>query len=201
VCLFLSARGEVLHVLKSSDMRARVRGYFAVSETRPHICELLEHTERLCSLTRPTALAADVEEIRAIARHRPRFNDEPSAPDALPEVPSGVAGSVAPEISALTGARHVVAAGPRFDGGWDVAVIENGLLSAATALPPGTDPAPAAGGAPATGAWPAGAAAALLPHRLRRRLAQPVLRRRLAGVLAVLAHPGGQVSDLRPELL
>ena len=48
---------------------------------------------------------------------------------------------------------------------------------------------------------PAGTAAGLLPHRLWRRLAQPVLRRRLAGVLAVLAHPGGQVSDLRPELL
>jgi DNA polymerase-3 subunit epsilon len=142
VCLFLGPDGEVLHVLKSSDMRARVRGYFAVSETRRHIRELLEHTERLCPVTQPTALAAEVEEIRVLARHRPRYNEEPSTAAEPP--------AVSPGISGLAGARRVVATGPRFDGGWDLQVIEDGLLTASAALPPGAAPA-----AP-EGPWPAG---------------------------------------------
>jgi DNA polymerase III epsilon subunit-like protein len=167
VCLFLGADGEVLHVLKSSDMRARVCGYFAVSETRRHVHELLEHTERLCPVTRPTALAADVEEIRLITRHRPRYNEEPpAAPEAptqaqatreapkskapTPEAPTPEA--AASEVAELARAQRVVAAGPRFDGGWDLAVIEHGLLAASAALPPGGDPPAAAG------RWPAGAA-------------------------------------------
>ena len=43
-------------------------------------------------------------------------------------------------------------------------------------------------------------AGALLPQRLRRRLRQPVARRRLAGVLRVLLHPRHQVRDLRGQL-
>jgi DNA polymerase III subunit epsilon len=145
VCLFLGAGGAVLHVVKSSDMRARVHGYFAVSETRRHIRELLEHTERLYPASLPTALAADVEEIRVIARHRPRYNDEPSAGTGpTPEAPG-----ISPEIAGLARARRVVAAGPRFDGGWDLAVIEDGLLTASAALPPGGDPAAAADTRPA----------------------------------------------------
>jgi DNA polymerase-3 subunit epsilon len=137
VCLFLGAGGEILHVVKSSDMRARVRGYFAVSETRPQIRELLAQTERLCPVSQPTALASDVEEIRVIARHHPRFTEEPAAgpePAAIP-----------PQISELAGARRVIATGPRFDGGWDLAVIEDGLLAASAALPPDAGPAAPAG--------------------------------------------------------
>ena len=128
VCLFLSAGGEVLHVLKSSDMRARVRGYFAVSETRPHISDLLEHTERVCPVTQPTSLAADVAEIRVITQHHPRYNDPP--PVDADDAPG------APGAAGLTGARRIVATGPRFDGGWDLAVIEDGLLAASAAVPP-----------------------------------------------------------------
>ena len=40
----------------------------------------------------------------------------------------------------LARARRVVAAGPRFDGGWDLAVIEDGLLALSAALPPGESP-------------------------------------------------------------
>ena len=41
------------------------------------------------------------------------------------------------------------------------------------------------------------AAPGILPQRLRRRLAQPVRRWRLRGVLRVLPHPRGKISDLR----
>jgi hypothetical protein len=44
---------------------------------------------------------------------------------------------------------------------------------------------------------PAWLPAGLLPQRLRRRLAQPVRRRRPGGVLRVPPHPGRKISDLR----
>ena len=44
---------------------------------------------------------------------------------------------------------------------------------------------------------PARLPAGFCPQRLRRRLAQPVRRRRPGGVLRVLPHPGRKIGDLR----
>lgn len=47
---------------------------------------------------------------------------------------------------------------------------------------------------------PARLPAGLLPQRLRRRLTQPVRRRRLRGIRRILPHPGRKLGDLLPQV-
>jgi DNA polymerase-3 subunit epsilon len=79
VYAFRSAAGEVLYVGKAVDLRARVRTYFG-SDRRRMIRGLLRETSRIDHRVCPTAVEAEVRELRAIARHRPRFNRRSKPP-------------------------------------------------------------------------------------------------------------------------
>lgn len=73
VYAFRSASGEVLYVGKAVDLRARVRNYFG-GDPRRMIRGLLRETARIDHRVCPTEIEAEVRELRAIARWRPRFN-------------------------------------------------------------------------------------------------------------------------------
>jgi DNA polymerase-3 subunit epsilon len=73
VYAFRSAAGEVLYVGKAVDLRARVRSYFG-SDPRRMVRGLLRETTRIDHRVCATEIEAEVRELRAIARWRPRFN-------------------------------------------------------------------------------------------------------------------------------
>jgi DNA polymerase III subunit epsilon len=73
VYLFRDRRGEVLYVGKATNLRARVRSYFA-SETRRKVPQLLRETHRIDHVTTATLLEAEVLELRLIHEHDPRYN-------------------------------------------------------------------------------------------------------------------------------
>ncbi|HSJ43668.1 MAG TPA: DEDD exonuclease domain-containing protein [Euzebyales bacterium] len=79
VYAFRSAAGEVLYVGKAVDLRARVRTYFG-SDPRRMVRGLLRETARIDHRVCPTAIEAEVRELRAIARWRPRFNRRSKPP-------------------------------------------------------------------------------------------------------------------------
>ncbi len=133
VCVFTAADGQVLHVVRSSDVHARACGYFAAAETRREVREMISRTARIVPLRCTTTLEAEVAEIRLIATHRPRCGEKRQfAADPVPEH--------AGQPPALAAVRHVVAARPRFAGGWDVAWIGHGMLEATAVLPRGYCP-------------------------------------------------------------
>jgi DNA polymerase-3 subunit epsilon len=221
VCLFTAADGQVLHIVKSSDMHARACGYFAAAETRQQIRAMVEMTDHILPLSCATGLEAEVAEIRLIALHRPPHSDWPDngpprgdqgpgnqgdgsshgnrpywlppygdcqllndnephkgdEPGSMGAVPLGTVQPGAPplgtvqsgtpplgtvqsgtarigaarigaagmgaeqgQVSALASARRVVAARPRFSGGWDVAWIRRGSLTATATVPRGGGP-------------------------------------------------------------
>ncbi len=192
VCVFVGADGQVLHVVRSSDMHARACGYFAAAEARREIREMISKTARILPLSCATALEAEVAEIRLIAVHRPPLctgrqlrgdgadttgaarrvrsappggpahdspaHDSPAHDSPAHDSPAHDSGSPAhggpahsgverpggdtPDLAVqpLAAARCVVAARPRFAGGWDVAWIGNGLLEATAVLPRGAMP-------------------------------------------------------------
>jgi DNA polymerase III epsilon subunit family exonuclease len=130
VCLFTGADGRVLHIMKSSDMYGRACGYFAAAETGAPLSEMLTKTTRIVPVTCATALEAEVAQIRLIAKHRPPYQDGCE----------GERAAQPPQPSALAAAREVVAARPRFTGGWDLAWIRGGLLEGTAVLRPGRAP-------------------------------------------------------------
>jgi DNA polymerase-3 subunit epsilon len=73
VYLFRDRRGEVLYVGKATNLRARVRSYFA-SETRRKVPQLLRETHRIDHVPTGTLLEAEVLELRLIHEHEPRYN-------------------------------------------------------------------------------------------------------------------------------
>jgi len=79
VYAFRSAAGEVLYVGKAVDLRARVRTYFG-SDPRRMVRGLLRETARIDHRVCPTEVEAEVRELRAIARWRPRFNRRSKPP-------------------------------------------------------------------------------------------------------------------------
>jgi DNA polymerase-3 subunit epsilon len=79
VYAFRSAAGEVLYVGKAVDLRARVRTYFG-GDPRRMVRGLLQETARIDHRVCPTAIEAEVRELRAIARWRPRFNRRSKPP-------------------------------------------------------------------------------------------------------------------------
>jgi len=81
VYLFREARGRVLYIGTSRDLRARVRSYFTASETRSRMGEMVGLTESVEGITCATALEAEVREMRLIAEHKPRYNRRSRHPE------------------------------------------------------------------------------------------------------------------------
>jgi DNA polymerase III epsilon subunit family exonuclease len=133
VCLFTGADGRVLHIMKSSDMYGRACGYFAAAESDAALSEMLGKTTRIVAVSGATALEAEVAQIRLIAKHRPPYqdgcDDGRHARLRKPTPPSTFAAT-----------REVVAARPRFSGGWDLAWIRGGLLEGTAVLRQGAAP-------------------------------------------------------------
>ncbi|POM24149.1 UvrABC system protein C [Actinomadura rubteroloni] len=83
VYLFEDARGEVLYVGKSGDLRSRVRSYFTGSETRWRAREMVGLAERVRPIVCATGLEAEVRELRLIAAHKPRYNRRSKFPERV----------------------------------------------------------------------------------------------------------------------
>ncbi len=81
VYLFRDARGRVLYVGKSKDLRTRVRTYFTASEMRTRMAEMVGLAERVDPVVCATDLEAEVRELRLIAEHRPRYNRRSKFPE------------------------------------------------------------------------------------------------------------------------
>lgn len=65
---------QVLYVGKSRSLRARVRSYFTAAESRPRMDEMVRIATGVETIECPTALSAEVHELRLIATHQPRYN-------------------------------------------------------------------------------------------------------------------------------
>lgn len=74
VYLFKDARGQVLYVGTSQDIRRRVRTYFTASEHRSRMGEMIGLAESVTAVVCATGLEAQVRELRLIAEHEPRYN-------------------------------------------------------------------------------------------------------------------------------
>ncbi|MCW2614584.1 MAG: polymerase epsilon subunit [Frankiales bacterium] len=81
VYLFRDARGRVLYVGKSTNLRGRVRQYFTASENRTRMAEMVGLAERVDPVVCSTGLEAEVRELRLIAEHSPRYNRRSKRPD------------------------------------------------------------------------------------------------------------------------
>ena len=81
VYLFRDARGRVLYVGKSTNLRGRVRQYFTASESRTRMAEMVALAERVDPVVCSTGLEAEVRELRLIAEHSPRYNRRSKRPD------------------------------------------------------------------------------------------------------------------------
>ncbi|HZB33566.1 MAG TPA: DEDD exonuclease domain-containing protein [Streptosporangiaceae bacterium] len=81
VYLFEDARGEILYVGKSGDLRTRVRSYFTAAETRRRVREMIGIAERVRPIVCATGLEAEVRELRLIAEHKPRYNRRSRFPE------------------------------------------------------------------------------------------------------------------------
>ncbi len=83
VYLFRDARGRVLYVGKSVDLRQRVRTYFTASEMRTRMAEMVACADRVDPVVCSTPLEAEVRELRLIAEHRPRYNRRSRFPEKV----------------------------------------------------------------------------------------------------------------------
>ncbi|MGH3507492.1 MAG: DEDD exonuclease domain-containing protein [Nocardioidaceae bacterium] len=83
VYLFRDARGQVLYVGTSKDLRGRVRTYFTASETRSRMGEMVGLAESVSGITCATPLEAEVRELRLIAEHKPRYNRRSKFPERV----------------------------------------------------------------------------------------------------------------------
>jgi len=83
VYLFRDARGQVLYVGTSRDVRARVRSYFTASETRSRMGEMVGIAESVDAITCTTPLEAEVRELRLIGEHKPRYNRRSKFPERV----------------------------------------------------------------------------------------------------------------------
>ncbi len=77
---FLDARGEVLYVGKAVRLRERLRTYFG-QDRRRKVADLVRETASVTWELAPTGLEAAVREVRAIHRHRPRYNRRSRRPE------------------------------------------------------------------------------------------------------------------------
>ena len=83
VYIFKDAKGEPLYVGTSKNLRARVRTYFTAGETRKRIREMISITESIDCIVTPTALEAQVRELRLIQGAQPRYNRRSRFPERV----------------------------------------------------------------------------------------------------------------------
>lgn len=84
VYLFKDARGRVLYVGTSTDLRRRVRSYFTAAEQRTRIAEMVGIAESVAAVVCATPLEAQIRELRLIAEHDPRYNRRSRRPERRP---------------------------------------------------------------------------------------------------------------------
>ncbi|GAB2680216.1 DEDD exonuclease domain-containing protein [Thalassiella azotivora] len=168
VYVFSDARGEVLYVGTSQDIRTRVRTYFTASETRSRMGQMVALAEHVRPVVCETSLEAQVRELRLIAEHKPRFNRRSRHPERAPWVKLTV--EPFPRLSVVRQVRGDVEQGAAYLGPFgSTAAAERAVAALHEAFPlrqctrriP-TRPAPDAGacvladigrcGAPCTGA-------------------------------------------------
>ena len=83
VYIFKDAKGDPLYVGTSKNLRARVRTYFTAGETRKRIREMISITESIDCIITPTALEAQVRELRLIQGAQPRYNRRSRNPERV----------------------------------------------------------------------------------------------------------------------
>jgi len=81
VYLFRDAEERILYIGKSVDMRSRVRQYFTASEQRRRMAEMVAVAHDVIGIACPTALEAEVRELRLIAEHKPAYNARSKFPE------------------------------------------------------------------------------------------------------------------------
>lgn len=77
---FLDRHGDVLYVGKAVNLRSRLRRYFGQDDRRK-VADLVRQTVKVEWELTPTEIEAQVREVRAIHRHRPRFNRRSRNPE------------------------------------------------------------------------------------------------------------------------
>lgn len=83
VYIFRDAKGEPLYVGTSKNLRSRVRTYFTAGEVRKRIREMISITESIDCIITPTALEAQVRELRLIQGAQPRYNRRSRFPERV----------------------------------------------------------------------------------------------------------------------
>lgn len=83
VYLFKDAQGRPLYIGTSHDLARRVRSYFAASEQRSRMTEMVGLAERVDSIVCAHELEAHVRELRLIAEHQPRYNRRSRFPERV----------------------------------------------------------------------------------------------------------------------
>ena len=83
VYIFRDAKGDPLYVGTSKNLRSRVRTYFTAGETRKRIREMIAITESIDYIITPTALEAQVRELRLIQGASPRYNRRSRFPERV----------------------------------------------------------------------------------------------------------------------
>ncbi|MEY4682894.1 MAG: hypothetical protein RL534_313 [Actinomycetota bacterium] len=83
VYIFKDAKGDPLYVGTSKNLKSRVRTYFTAGETRKRIREMIQITERIDCIITPTALEAQVRELRLIQGAQPRYNRRSRNPERV----------------------------------------------------------------------------------------------------------------------
>lgn len=81
VYIFTDDNGRPLYVGTASDIRRRTRSYFTASETRTRMAEMVGLATSITPIECPTAIEAQVRELRLIAEHQPRYNRRSKRPD------------------------------------------------------------------------------------------------------------------------
>ncbi|MBY5164439.1 DEDD exonuclease domain-containing protein [Salsipaludibacter albus] len=102
VYTFLGPDGEVLYVGTTGDLRTRLRRYFG-GDRRRRIADLVRDTERVTWTVTSSAVEANVREVRAIARHAPRYNRRSKFPDR--EVHLKLTAEAFPRLSIVSSPR------------------------------------------------------------------------------------------------
>ncbi|MEI2764202.1 MAG: DEDD exonuclease domain-containing protein [Dermatophilaceae bacterium] len=82
VYVFQDAHGRPLYVGTSRDIRTRVRTYFTASEQRTRMAEMVAVAQSVRPIVCQSALEAQVQELRLIARHKPRYNRRSARPES-----------------------------------------------------------------------------------------------------------------------